>query len=239
MTLAFSDPATVNRRIDVLVVDDSHSTRHSLRRALAWDGYDIHVASSGAEGLLRFEEINPDVVVLELQLPDTDGIDVCRAIRAQSDAYLIVASDRSEEIDRVISLAVGADDFLAKPFSEAELAARVAAMLRRPRRRRSEPDIREFGALSVDPRGREVRVAGCEVHLTRIEFDLLDTLSSQPEKAFPRRELIRAVWGHDWSGDDHLVDVHVANLRKKIDRDGAHYIKTVRGIGYRMAPPAR
>jgi DNA-binding response OmpR family regulator len=167
-----------------------------------------------------------------------DGIEVCRRIRTFSDAYVIMLTARRDEVDKLVGLSVGADDYLTKPFSPRELVARIRAMLRRPRAggpAEARP-LRRFGALEIDPAGREVRIGGTEVELTKVEFDLLDALSAEPRVAFSRRRLTERVWGGDWYGDDHVVDVHIANLRRKLGDEAARprYIRTVRGVGYRM-----
>ena len=145
---------------------------------------------------------------------------------------------RNEEFDRILGLAVGADDYVTKPFSARELSMRIKAMRRRPRRSAAHSCLREFGRLTIDAQAREVRVDDDLVDLTRIEFDLLDTLASSPRRAVGRRSLLTAVWGDDWFGDDHVVDVHLANLRRKIGEPASRpgHIKTVRGIGYRFDP---
>ena len=170
-------------------------------------------------------------------LPGMDGIEVCRRIRTFSDAYIIMLTARTEEIDRLIGLSVGADDYLGKPFSPRELVARIRAMLRRPRA--ADPGIepvRRFGALQIDPIAREVQLDGELLELTRTEFDLLEVLSAHPRRVFARRILLEEVWGGDWFGDDHVVEVHMANLRHKLSDDPQEprYIRTIRGIGYRM-----
>ena len=172
-------------------------------------------------------------------LPGLDGVEVCRQLRTFSDAYVVMLTARHEEIDKLIGLSVGADDYLTKPFSPRELIARIRAMLRRPRAEaRPAGGLRVFGDLTIDPDAREVTVAGEPVALTRTEFDILDALSAAPRQAYARRSLVTDVWGADWFGDDHLVDVHIAHLRAKLAEDTAHprYILTVRGVGYRMGP---
>jgi DNA-binding response OmpR family regulator len=180
------------------------------------------------------------VIVLDLGLPKIDGVDVCRQVRGFTDAYVIMLTGRSDEVDRVVGLEVGADDYMTKPFSPRELVARVRAMLRRPRSSvTADSDAarpRRFGDLEVDPLAHSVHLDGDEVQLTRIEFDLLEALTSKPSMVFSRSLLRERVWGPDWFGDDHVVDVHIANLRKKIDANsGDSRIRTVRGVGYRMA----
>jgi DNA-binding response OmpR family regulator len=165
---------------------------------------------------------------------------VCRQLRTFSDAYVIMLTARSEEVDKLIGLSVGADDYLTKPFSPRELVARVKVMLRRPRTgtagTAAGEGVRRFGALAVDPQSREVHLDGVPVELTRTEFDILDTLSARPRLAFTRAQLIEAVWGGGWVGDEHLVDVHIGHIRRKLDDDPANprYVLTVRGVGYRM-----
>jgi DNA-binding response OmpR family regulator len=169
-------------------------------------------------------------------LPGIDGMEVCRQLRTFSDAYVIMLTGRSDEIDRVIGLEVGADDYLTKPFSPRELQARVKAMLRRPRSTQDVSSARSLtvGPLHIDVAGREVRLDG--LALTKIEFDLLATLASEPGVVFSRARLRAEVWGSDWFGDDHVVDVHIANLRKKVHvtSPARELIRTVRGVGYRL-----
>jgi DNA-binding response OmpR family regulator len=221
--------------LKVLVVDDAPEFRELLEPLLRGEGYEVATASDGLDALDRVQRWGPDVIVLDLGLPGLDGIEVCRRLRQWSDAYVIMLTSRTEEVDRVVGLEVGADDYLTKPFSPRELVARVRAMLRRPRSATPGPSTRTIDELVIDPAGRTATVSGNEVSLTRIEFDLLDVLSGKPTMVFSRSMLREQVWGTEWFGDDHVVDVHIANLRKKIDRvrTGSH-IRTVRGIGYRM-----
>ncbi len=224
------------RRWRVLVVEDDAPIARLVADYLGAEGFDVDVAPDGEAGVLRTRSWEPDVVVLDLMLPGIDGIEVCRQVRTFSDAYVIMLTARTDELDRVIGLSVGADDYLAKPFSPRELAARVRAMLRRPRGQASGEVARIFGDLAIDVGAREVTVAGERIELTRTEFDILDTLSSRPRAVLERRALLEAVWGDDWFGDDHVIDVHVANLRRKLGDDPAEslYVRTVRGVGYRM-----
>jgi DNA-binding response OmpR family regulator len=224
----------------VLIVEDAPEFVEMLVPLLQREGYRTETVGDGETALARAQEFGPDVVVLDLTLPRLDGVEVCRQLRTFSDAYVIMLTARADEVDRVVGLEVGADDYMTKPFSPRELVARVRAMLRRPRQTdvasHAEPDHRRrFGQLTVDPLGRSVTCGGEEIGLTRIEFDLLDTLSAKPAMVFSRAMLRELVWGSDWFGDDHVVDVHIANLRKKIDRpDHKSHIRTVRGVGYRM-----
>ena len=179
----------------------------------------------------------PDVIVLDLGLPGLDGVEVCRRVRTFSDCYVLMLTARADEVDMLVGLSVGADDYLTKPFSARELVARVGVLLRRPRGAGAAlPARRVFGPLAIDPAGREVTLDGVPVALTRTEFDVLEALSAQPRVAFSRRQLVDAVWGADWVGDPHLVDVHVGHLRRKLGDDPAdpRFVLTVRGVGYRM-----
>jgi DNA-binding response OmpR family regulator len=227
-------------RFRALVVDDEPPLVQVVSGYLARDGFDVVAAADGESAVAAAREQRPDVVVLDVMLPGIDGMEVCRRIRTFSDAYIIMLTARSDEVDKLVGLSVGADDYLTKPFSPRELLARVRAMLRRPRSSQRGPaaGVRRFGALEVDPSGREVRVQRRPVELTRTEFDLLDTLSAEPGMVFTRRQLLEHVWGRDWYGDDHVIDVHVGNLRHKLGDDAAHprYVRTVRGVGYRMGP---
>lgn len=232
-----------NRSQRVLVVDDAPEFIEMLVPLLEREGYTTQSATDGEQAIESARSFAPDVIVLDLGLPKLDGVDVCRQVRTFSDAYVIMLTARADEVDRVVGLEVGADDYMTKPFSPRELVARVRAMLRRPRTAAtassSDADVRTFGPLEVDPLGHVVRVSGEEVQLTRIEFDLLETLSSKPAMVFSRALLRERVWGPDWFGDDHVVDVHIANLRKKIDLDGEDsFVRTVRGVGYRLSAAA-
>ena len=224
----------------VLVVEDEAPIRRVVVGYLQREGFQVAEAADGVHAVELAREVNPDVIVLDLGLPGIDGVEVCRAVRTFSDAYVVMLTARADEIDTLIGLSVGADDYLTKPFSPRELVARVRAMLRRPR---AEPEpiedqVRRFGDLAVDPAAREVTLAGRIVGLTRTEFDLLDVLSAEPRRVFSRRALVADVWGADWFGDDHLVDVHIAHIRAKLadDSSAPRYISTVRGVGYRMGP---
>lgn len=223
-----------------MVVEDEASLAKVLASYLERDGFDVSIVHDGVEAVTAAREVDPDLIVLDLGLPGLDGVEVCRQVRTFSDAYIVMLTARSDEVDMLIGLSVGADDYMTKPYSPRELSARVRAMLRRPRTDRSrgpdEPEVRTFGPLSVDPLGREVWLAGGRVDLTRTEFDLLETLSGRPRMAWSRQQLIDAVWGPSWVGDEHLVDVHIGHLRRKLGDDAAnpHFVRTVRGVGYRM-----
>ena len=195
------------------------------------------------EAIELARSMDPDVVVLDIGLPGADGVTVCRELRTFTDAYVIMLTARDDEVDRLVGLAVGADDYMTKPFSARELLARVHVVLRRPRvglgvspaPTSSRTDIVDIGDVRLDRLAHEVRLDGELIQLTKIEFDLLDTMVSRPGMVFSRRLLLETVWGDDWFGDDHLISVHMANLRKKLDRRGRKHITTVRGVGYRFA----
>ena len=225
--------------VRALVVDDEAPLVKVLTAYLEREGIEVASALDGERALELVREFSPDVVVLDLMLPGMDGIEVCRRLRIFSDAYVLMLTARAEEVDKIVGLSVGADDYLTKPFSPGELVARIRAMLRRPRTTAAEGEaqpLRRFGELEVDVAAREVRIGDVPVELTRIEFDLLDVLSAGSRIVFSRRQLLERVWGPGWFGDDHVVDVHVANLRAKLGDDSRapRYVRTVRGFGYRM-----
>ncbi|MBU4213748.1 MAG: response regulator transcription factor [Actinobacteria bacterium] len=216
----------------MLVVDDEPDIRRVVVAYLSQAGYEVLEAADGTRALALARERRPDVVVLDLALPDLDGVEVCRRLRTFTDAYVLMLTARAEEVDTLIGLSVGADDYLTKPFSPKVLLARVAVLLRRPRAERT--DTRVLGDLVLDPDARLVTVAGGPVELTRTEFDLLAALTERPRQVLTRAQLIDRVWGGDWVGDERLVDVHVAHLRAKLGPDaGRRYVVTVRGVGFR------
>ncbi|HVB06047.1 MAG TPA: response regulator transcription factor [Acidimicrobiales bacterium] len=227
-----------------VVVEDDPDIRQLLVTVLEQAGFTVSETASGAAGIAKAREMQPDLVTLDLSLPDIDGIEVCRELRAFTDAYVVIITARGEEVDRLIGLEVGADDYLTKPFSPRELRARVAAMFRRPRAKKANPAAEgaeaamRFGELEVDTESREVHVAGEPLELTKLEFDLLATLLSNPRRVWPRDVLLEQVWQTDWLGDGHVVDVHMANLRRKLgdSAQNGRYIRTVRGVGYRLGP---
>lgn len=220
----------------MLLVEDAPEFAQLAKDVLGDAGFRVRVVGTMSDAITAMTGAMPDLVVLDLNLPDGDGLDLCRTIREHSNAYIIVVSGRAQEGDRLKGFSLGADDFLVKPFSPRELVARVEALLRRPRADNAEGLPRAFGDLVVDPHSREVTVKGERVELTRIEFDLLETMSGNPKLVFTRQQLLDKVWGPNWYGDDHVVDVHVANLRKKIDVPGEKsWLRTVRGVGYSMA----
>ena len=227
--------------ITILTIEDEQHLRDLLRGYLEREGYTVLAAEDGVTGLELARLHRPDLVVLDLMLPGLDGLEVCRRLRTFSDAYVLMLTARSEEIDRIIGLEVGADDYLTKPFSPRELVARVRAMLRRPRQGSAavaEEPPHQFGALRIDHVRHEVTLSGAPVALTPLEYNLLATLATHPGRVFTRAQLLEQVWGDNYFGDDHVVDVHIANLRKKLDADATQYVETVRGVGYRFAAPS-
>ena len=229
----------------ILLVDDEENLVELLRGTLEREGYTVLAAFDGVTALETARACNVDLVVLDVMLPDVDGIEVCRQIRKFSDAYVVMLTARVEEIDKIVGLSVGADDYVTKPFSPRELAARIRALLRRPRLSQitqtwpnaDEPAPRLFGELLIDEARHEATLAGQVLTLTAREFSLLLMLSSHPGRVFTRAQLLERIWGDEYY-DDHVVDVHVGNLRRKLADDPAspRYIETVRGVGYRFGP---
>jgi DNA-binding response OmpR family regulator len=232
-----ADARSVRR---ALVVDDEQALAQLVAGYLVRDGFETHLAFDGPAGVEAARSVDPDVIVLDLGLPTLDGIEVCRQVRTFSDCYIVMLTARADEVDTLIGLSVGADDYMTKPFSPRELVARIGVLLRRPRRPTSAPAQAErplrFGSLEIALEGREVHVDGREAPLTRTEFDILAALAARPQAALSRRALIDAVWGETWVGDEHLVDVHVLHLRQKLGDTAAEqrFVRTVRGVGYRM-----
>jgi len=226
----------------VLVVDDERGLAEFVGSYLTRDGFEVSMAHDGQAAIDQARQVDPDLMVLDLGLPLIDGVEVCRVVRTFSDCYIVMLTARTEEIDKLIGLSVGADDYLTKPFSPRELMARIHAMLRRPRASSNsgapvqELPPRVFGALSINVVGREVLIDGQAVALTRTEFDLLEALSARPAMVFTRQALIDSVWDQAWVGGEHLINVHIGHLRRKLGDDpgSPRYVLTVRGIGYRM-----
>jgi DNA-binding response OmpR family regulator len=221
------------------LAEDSPEFVLLCKHLLEKEGFDVLVATNGAHAVELVQRDQPDLAMIDLGLPDIDGIEVCRRIRQLTDAYIVIVTGRSDEVDKVVGLSVGADDYVTKPFSPRELAARIQAMRRRPRRPAPATAVtRDYGALSIDPVVREVTVDGSPVDLTKIEFGILDLLSSSPRRTFTRHQLLEEVWGDNWFGDDHTIDVHVGNLRRKLGESASapRHIRTLRGVGYRFEP---
>jgi DNA-binding response OmpR family regulator len=222
----------------VLVVDDEVPLAKVVASYLEREGFAVDLAHDGPSAVEQARSLRPDLIVLDLMLPGFDGVEACRQIRTFTDAYVIMLTARDDETDKVVALSVGADDYIVKPFSPRELIARTKAMLRRPRTP-AEPEpvpALHVGGLVVDPDARTVVVDDAPVELTRTEFDILAALAARPKSAFTRRQLIEAVWGGEWYGDEHVVDVHVGHLRRKLgdDANEPRFVRTVRGVGYGM-----
>lgn len=223
-------PAVAGTR--VLVVDDDRSVREVVSAYLEREGLEVTLAKDGLEALELARSTDPHLVVLDLMLPKLDGLEVCRVLREERDVPVVMLTARGEELDRVLGLELGADDYVTKPFSPRELTARVKAVLRRSRK---DAGGRPLAAadLTVDPTSRRVILGGQDVNLTALEFDLLLALMGSPGRVFTRDDLIERVWGGDYPGVDRVVDVHVSSLRRKIG-GGERFISTVRGVGYRF-----
>ncbi|NOX62767.1 MAG: response regulator transcription factor [Chloroflexi bacterium] len=220
----------------ILVVDDEPTIVKTVRAYLEREGYTVHTASDGLQALQAARAFKPDLVVLDIMLPEIDGLEVLRRLRQESDVWVLMLTARAEEMDKVLGLKLGADDYLTKPFSPRELVARVEAILRRGRGLApSEPKL-VFSHLRIDPAARRVWLDGEEVELTPIEFDLLLALARHHGRVLSREQLIELVWGYDYYGDERVVDVHIGRLRKKLERSSLahHLIATVRGVGYRL-----
>jgi two-component system alkaline phosphatase synthesis response regulator PhoP len=224
----------------ILVVDDERGLVELVRSYLTNEGFTVLVADDGLSALDLARTHDPDLVVLDIMLPGLDGVEVCRRLRQFSDAYVLMLTARSEEVDKIVGLSVGADDYVTKPFSPRELVARIKALLRRPRTGvQNEPDVppvHRFDGLVVDEARHEVIRRGDVLALTAREFDLVATLAAHPGRVFTRAQLLERIWGEEYY-DDHVVDVHIGNLRKKLEVDTAQprYVETVRGVGYRFA----
>lgn len=236
-TMPSPDSSPLSNR-KVLVVEDTPEFREIVTGLLEKAGYETITAEDGLRAVELARKERPELIVLDIGLPKLDGIETCRRIRSFSDAYVLMLTARTTPADTVVGLSVGADDYMTKPFSPPELVARVGALLRRPRGF-GEPPVKKpriVGELEIDLDGRVVRFAGESVRLTRVQFDLLDALSTTPETVVTREQLLERVWGPNWFGDDHVVDVHISNLRQRIEPDPAdpRYVKTVRGVGYRL-----
>lgn len=223
----------------ILLVDDELLITDSLSYSLKREGFEVEAVADGISALEAVEKLKPDLIVLDLMLPDISGFEVCRRLRTFTTTPVIMLTARGEEIDRVLGLEVGADDYLAKPFSFRELLARVQAMLRRVAldRQATQPHMMTMRQLSLDPIARRAFKGEQELQLSTREFDLLAVLMKNAGRAMSRDDLIAAVWGEGWSGDPRTLDVHVRWLRLKVEEDPAspEYIQTVRGYGYRFA----
>ena len=225
----------------VLMVEDERSITVPLSEALAREGFDTQVAGTVAEALEIAGKLAPDLVLLDVMLPDGSGYDVCRELRRNSEVPIIMLTARGEETDRVVGLELGADDYVVKPFSAREVVARIRAVLRRTGAidRPAEPEPLAVGQLGLDPDRRSASLAGEELELTRKEFDLLQLLMTEAGSVVSRERLIDEVWDVNWFGSTKTLDVHVSALRRKLGDDSGspRYLHTVRGVGFRFASP--
>ncbi len=218
----------------ILVVDDEANIIDLVRLYLERDGYRVEAASDGAQAIEKIGSLSPDLVILDIMLPEIDGFEVCRQVRSESDVPIIMLTARDEDIDKIVGLELGADDYLTKPFNPRELVARVKAILRRAERT-PQVDTRpvSIGDLNIDPARREVTVAGEEVSLRAKEFDLLLTFAEHKGLVLSREQLLNLVWGFDFYGQTRTVDVHVAHLRKRLAKSELR-IETITGVGYKL-----
>ena len=225
----------------LLLVEDDSTLRQALSFNLTREGYEVTAAADGEAALEAARNQQLDLILLDVMLPGLSGVEVLRVLRREGVATpVIILTAKGDEIDRVVGLKVGADDYVTKPFSRPELLARIEAVLRRQRREGDEPEVRQqlqFGGVAIDISHREVTVDGQPVHLTTKEFDLLAHMAGSPGRIFTRDQLLARIWGYDYLGDGRTVDVHVSWLRGKLRGDSGHnYFRTVRGVGYAFSP---
>ncbi|HEY8626896.1 MAG TPA: response regulator transcription factor [Gaiellaceae bacterium] len=222
----------------ILVVDDEAAIRETVGYALRGEGYDVSDAADGEEALEAARSNGFDVLILDLMLPKLSGVEVCRRLRAESDVPILLLTAKDAEVDRVLGLEAGADDYVTKPFSMAELVSRVRAILRRRELDRSSSGalVYRVGGLTLDLVRYGAQIERRAVNLTRSEFKLLALLAAEPERVFSRREIMQHLWESSYVGDQRACDIHVSNIRRKIERDPAHpeRLLTVRGVGYRL-----
>jgi two-component system, OmpR family, response regulator ResD len=235
----------------ILIIEDEEGIIHLLNLYLRDAGYDVVVAKDGADGLAMHARTHPDLVILDIMLPTLDGFDVCQRIRAWSKTPILMLTARGDEEDRIQGLDLGADDYLVKPFSPRELVSRVRAILRRvenqeaggtqtPGDSQTTKSVLRFAGLTIDLLGRRVEVNNAEVTLTPTEFDLLALLAQSPDRVYTREMLMNKIWGYDYYGDGHIIDVHISALRKKMEANTEYrYIKTVWRVGYKFEVGAR
>ena len=224
----------------ILVVEDDATIRDTLTFNLTREGYAVRSATDGAEALAGVREDPPDLILLDLMLPELSGLEVCRILRKEGNVPIIMVTAKESEIDKVVGLELGADDYITKPFSLRELFARIAAVLRRSEQREAAADGEEdrVGRLRIDRGGRRAFIGGEELRLAPKEWELLASLAHRPGRVFTRDLLLEQVWGYDYAGDRKTIDVHVRGLRDKLGRfsDLGFQIVTVRGAGYRLDP---
>ncbi len=224
----------------ILIIEDEANIRNLVEAYLTTEGYTIHTAEDGPGGLAAFRRYRPDLVVLDIMLPGMDGLEVLQHIRRESESYVLMLTARSDEMDRVVGLTVGADDYMTKPFSPRELVARVKAILRRGRVTNTGETPLNFAHIRIDPQRYEVSKSGQLIELTTLEFNLLKTLATYAGMVLDREQLLQKVWGYDYYGDSRVVDVHIGHIRQKLEDDPAKpsHIITVRGVGYKFVDDA-
>ncbi|MEL6352438.1 MAG: response regulator transcription factor [Cyanobacteria bacterium J06627_28] len=225
----------------ILVVDDEPAIRNLIHRFLAKQDYQMESAEDGKSALAVFEQFNPDLVILDVNLPDANGYDLCKEMQSRTGVFVLMLTSRTDEADKIRGFNTGADDYITKPFSLGELEVRLGAILKRQRPVTvAEQQCLTFNKLSIDPIRREVTLASDLVPLTALEFDLLHFLAGHPGRVWRRSELIQKVWDYEYVGDQRVVDVHIGQIRKKIEIDTTQptLIQTVRGVGYKFEPPA-
>lgn len=226
----------------ILVVDDDPSIRNLIQRFLSKQDYQVESAEDGKTALAMFEQFNPDLVILDVNLPDTIGYNLCQEMQNRTKVFVLMLTSRADEADKIRGFSQGADDYLTKPFSLGELEVRVGAILKRQRIvTTAEKQRLVFDKLVIDPERREVTIEHQLIPLTALEFDLLRFLASHPGRVWRRSELIQEVWDYEYVGDQRVVDVHIGQIRKKIEIDAAQpiLIQTVRGVGYKFEAPSK
>jgi DNA-binding response OmpR family regulator len=225
----------------ILVVDDDPAIRNLISRFLTRQSYQMEVAEDGKSAMTVFEQFNPDLVILDVNLPDANGYNLCQDMQGRTGVFVLMLTSRTDEADKIRGFNQGADDYITKPFSLGELGVRVGAILKRQRTvTTGEQQCLTFEKLVIDPVRREVKLAGDMVPLTALEFDLLYFLAKNPGRVWRRAELIQEVWDYEYVGDQRVVDVHIGQIRKKIEIDTSQpaLIQTVRGVGYKFEAPA-
>jgi DNA-binding response OmpR family regulator len=220
----------------IVAVDDEESLLKVVRYALEHEGFEVHTASDAAGGAFLFEEVHPDLMILDVMLPGKSGLDLARDIRQLSNVPIIMLSARGDEVDRILGLEFGADDYVTKPFSPRELGSRVKAILRRAGAMPEERTRTVLGDLVIDAESHQVFMCGEPVHLTTSEYGILQLLAKHPGRAFSRVEILSALWDEAPVGDERAIDVHIHNMREKLEEDpkNPEYLLTVRGFGYRL-----
>jgi len=235
-----TETSAVGTKGQILVVDDEPNIARLIRMYLDREGYETVLAGSGGDALARLESHKPALVILDIMLPDIDGMEVCREIRRHNDVPIIMLTARESDEDKIVGLELGADDYVTKPFVPRELVARVKAILRRSTKQvdptGSRGEVLDFGELKIEPDRREVWLRGQSIPLRAKEYDLLTELARRPGIVFTREQLLQNVWGYDFLGDSGTIDVHVRRLRAKLDDDSNNprFIETVWGVGYRF-----